>query len=77
MVLVGECRSLLSKLTVFNHLSHNQDVHYVRFILIGDRADQGEFRILYYIQEATAEQLGQVQIFRVGKRNDDEVYRNL
>jgi hypothetical protein len=32
---------------------------------------------LYYIQEATDEQLGQVQIFRVGKRNDDEVYRNL
>jgi mRNA interferase RelE/StbE len=43
----------------------------------GYRADQGEFRILYYIQEATDEQLGQVQIFRVGKRNDDEVYRNL
>jgi mRNA interferase RelE/StbE len=42
-----------------------------------DGGYQGEFRILYYIQEVTAEQLGQVQIFRVGKRNDDEVYRNL
>jgi mRNA interferase RelE/StbE len=35
------------------------------------RVDQGEFRILYTIAE------DEVQIFRVGKRNDDEVYRNL
>jgi mRNA interferase RelE/StbE len=39
--------------------------------------DQGEFRILFYIQETTEEEMGQVQIFRVGKRNDDEVYKNL
>jgi mRNA interferase RelE/StbE len=54
-----------------------QDCKALKGIDGGYRADQGEFRILYYIQEATAEQLGQVQIFRVGKRNDDEVYRNL
>ena len=35
------------------------------------QVDQGEFRILYTITE------DEVQIFRVGKRNDDEVYRNL
>jgi len=35
------------------------------------RVDQGEFRILYSIIE------GEVRIFKVGKRNDDEVYRNL
>lgn len=35
------------------------------------RVDQGEFRILYTITK------DEVQIFRVGKRNDDEVYRNL
>ena len=54
-----------------------QDCKALKGIEGGYRADQGEFRILYYIQEATDEQLGQVQIFRVGKRNDDEVYRNL
>ncbi|MDB9465348.1 type II toxin-antitoxin system RelE family toxin [Dolichospermum circinale] len=35
------------------------------------RVDQGEFRIIYTIQEE------EIQIFRVGKRNDDEVYENL
>ena len=35
------------------------------------RVDRGEFRILYTIDE------GEVEIFRVGKRNDDEVYQNL
>jgi mRNA interferase RelE/StbE len=54
-----------------------QDCKALKGIDGGYRADKGEFRILYYIQEATDEQLGQVQIFRVGKRNDDEVYRNL
>ncbi|BAZ85240.1 type II toxin-antitoxin system RelE family toxin [Dolichospermum compactum] len=33
--------------------------------------DQGEFRIIYTIQEE------EIEIFRVGKRNDDEVYENL
>lgn len=35
------------------------------------RVDQGEFRIIYKIQEE------EIEIFRVGKRNDDEVYENL
>lgn len=35
------------------------------------RVDQGEYRILYRILEDS------VEIFRVGKRNDDEVYENL
>jgi mRNA interferase RelE/StbE len=30
-----------------------------------------EFRIIYTIQEE------EIEIFRVGKRNDDEVYENL
>jgi mRNA interferase RelE/StbE len=54
-----------------------QDCKALKGIDGGYRADQGEFRILHYIQEATDEQLGQVQIFRVEKRNDDEVYRSL
>jgi mRNA interferase RelE/StbE len=37
----------------------------------GYRVDQGEFRILYTIEGNT------ISIFRVGKRNDGEVYRNL
>jgi mRNA interferase RelE/StbE len=37
----------------------------------GYRVDQGEYRILYTIEQGT------VSIFRIGKRNDGEVYRNL
>lgn len=39
----------------------------------GYRVDQGEYRILYTINDS--EKL--VDVFRVGKRNDDEVYQNL
>lgn len=37
----------------------------------GYRVDQGEYRILYTLEER------EVRVFRVGKRNDSEVYRNL
>jgi mRNA interferase RelE/StbE len=37
----------------------------------GYRVDQGKYRILYTIEE------NEVRVFRVGKRNDSEVYRNL
>ncbi len=39
----------------------------------GYRSDQGEYRILYTIDDRQKT----VDVFRVGKRNDDEVYRNL
>ncbi|MBE9191390.1 type II toxin-antitoxin system RelE/ParE family toxin [Gloeocapsopsis crepidinum LEGE 06123] len=39
----------------------------------GYRVNQGEYRILYTIDEES--QI--VEVFRVGKRNDGEVYRNL
>jgi mRNA interferase RelE/StbE len=39
----------------------------------GYRVDQGEYRILYTIDDEQK----MVDIFRVGKRNDNEVYRNL
>lgn len=39
----------------------------------GYRVDQGEYRILYKIDDSA--QL--VDVFRVGKRNDGEVYKNL
>jgi mRNA interferase RelE/StbE len=38
----------------------------------GYRVDQGEYRILYTIDDEN--QL--VDVFRIGKRNDGEVYRN-
>lgn len=37
------------------------------------RIDQGEFRVVYAVNEAT----GVVIVRRAGKRNDDEVYRGL
>ena len=37
----------------------------------GYRVTQGEYRILYTIEEQ------EVRVFPVGKRNDGEVYRNL
>ncbi len=39
----------------------------------GWRADQGEFRILYTVDEDKKE----VRIWKIGKRNSDEVYRNI
>ncbi|KAB8314101.1 type II toxin-antitoxin system RelE/ParE family toxin [Tolypothrix campylonemoides VB511288] len=39
----------------------------------GYRVDQGEYRILYTIDDENL----LVDIFRVGKRNDNEVYKNL
>jgi mRNA interferase RelE/StbE len=39
----------------------------------GYRVDQGEYRILYTIND----EIQMVDVFRVGKRNDDEVYKNL
>ncbi len=39
----------------------------------GYRVDQGEYRILYTIDDG----LLMVNIFQIGKRNDGEVYHNL
>jgi mRNA interferase RelE/StbE len=35
------------------------------------RVDQGEYRILYTVDD------DKIRVFRIGKRNDDEVYQNL
>ncbi|MBL1210857.1 type II toxin-antitoxin system RelE/ParE family toxin [Geminocystis sp. GBBB08] len=37
----------------------------------GYRVDQGEYRILYRIED------DKIRVFKIGKRNDDEVYQNL
>ena len=54
-----------------------QDCKALKGVNGGYRVDQGEYRILYYLLEPENEQPRQVQIFRIGKRNDNEVYRNL
>jgi mRNA interferase RelE/StbE len=35
------------------------------------RVDQGEYRILYTVDN------DKIRVFKIGKRNDDEVYQNL
>ncbi|MEA5533201.1 type II toxin-antitoxin system RelE/ParE family toxin [Crocosphaera sp. XPORK-15E] len=37
----------------------------------GYRVDQGEYRILYTVED------DKIRVFKIGKRNDGEVYRNL
>ncbi len=54
-----------------------QDSKALKGVKFGYRVDQGEYRILYYLVESVDDRPGEVQIFRVGKRNDGEVYRNL
>ena len=54
-----------------------QDCKALKGVSGGYRVDQGEYRILYYLLKPEAEQPGQVQIFRVGKQNNNKIYRNL
>jgi mRNA interferase RelE/StbE len=70
-------KQVVSKLLSLASNPKQQDCKALKGLAGGYRADQGEFRILYYIQEPSGNQAGQVQIFKVGKRNDGEVYRNL
>lgn len=50
---------------------HPQDCKKLKGYEGGYRVDQGEYRILYTIEGE------KVRVFRIGKRNDAEVYRNL
>jgi mRNA interferase RelE/StbE len=71
-------KQVVSKLLSLSFQPCQQDCKALKGIPGGYRVDQGEFRILFYVQETADELfLGQVQVFRVGKRNDDEVYQNL
>lgn len=70
-------KQVVSKLLSLASNPKQQDCKALKGNSGGYRADQGEFRILYYIQEPTNEHPGQVQVFKFGKRNDDEVYRNI
>lgn len=70
-------KQIVSKLLSLASTPNPQDCKALKGVKRGYRVDSGEYRILYYLIEPVGEQRGQVQIFRVGKRNDDEVYRNL
>jgi mRNA interferase RelE/StbE len=71
-------KQVVSKLLSLSQQPYQQDCKALKGLTGAYRVDQGEFRILFYVQEMTEDQImGQVQIFRVGKRNDDEVYQNL
>ena len=50
---------------------HPQDGKKLKGYEGGYRVDRGEYRILYMIEGE------KIRVFRIGKRNDAEVYRNL
>ena len=70
-------KQVVSKLLSLVYIPKPQDCKALKGVEGGYRVDSGEYRILYYLIEPVGDRRGQVQIFRVGKRNDDEVYRNL
>jgi mRNA interferase RelE/StbE len=70
-------KQVVSKLLSLSLQPYQQDCKALKGFDSAYRVDQGEFRILFYVQEIADEEMGQVQVFRVGKRNDDEVYKNL
>jgi mRNA interferase RelE/StbE len=64
-------KQVMVKILSLQNDPHPQDCKVLKGYAGGYRVDQGEYRILYTIEEKT------ISIFRVGKRNDGEVYRNL
>lgn len=70
-------KQVVSKLLSLTAIPKPQDCKALKGVEGGYRVDSGEYRILYYLIEPVSDRRGQVQIFRVGKRNDNEVYRNL
>ncbi|MGJ5672814.1 MAG: type II toxin-antitoxin system RelE family toxin [Nostochopsis sp.] len=66
-------KQVVSKIFSLQGNSRPQDCKALKGYEGGYRVDQGEYRILYTIDDEN--QL--IDIFRVGKRNDDEVYKNL
>ena len=54
-----------------------QDSRKLEGVAEGRRVDQGEYRILYFIKHPKPGVNGEVQVWKIGKRNDSEVYRHL
>jgi mRNA interferase RelE/StbE len=66
-------KQVVSKMLSLQGNSQPQDCKALKGYEGGYRVDQGEYRILYTIDE----QSKLIDVFRVGKRNDGEVYKNL
>jgi mRNA interferase RelE/StbE len=66
-------KQVVSKILSLQGSPQPQDCKALKGYEGGYRVDQGEYRILYTIDEETK----LVDVFRVGKRNDGEVYKNL
>ncbi|MEJ6485029.1 type II toxin-antitoxin system RelE/ParE family toxin [Nostoc punctiforme UO1] len=66
-------KQVVSKILSLQGNSRPQDCKALKGYESGYRVDQGEYRILYTIDEESK----LIDVFRVGKRNDGEVYKNL
>lgn len=66
-------KQVVSKILLLQGNSQPQDCKALKGYEGGYRVDQGEYRILYTIDEESK----LIDVFRVGKRNDGEVYKNL
>lgn len=66
-------KQILMKILLLQENPYPQDHKKLKGYETGYRVDQGEYRILYTVKEE--EML--ITIFLVGKRGDDEVYRDL
>lgn len=71
-------KQVVSKILSLQGNPRPQDYAALKGYQGGYRIDQGEYRILYTIDLYTIDDDNKlVDVFRVGKRNDDEVYKNL
>ncbi|MEH1892715.1 MAG: type II toxin-antitoxin system RelE/ParE family toxin [Nostoc sp.] len=66
-------KQVVSKILSLQGNSQPQDCKALKGYEGGYRVDQGEYRILYTIDEESK----LIDVFRAGKRNDGEVYKNL
>lgn len=66
-------KQVVSKILSLQGNPRPQDYSALKGYEGGYRVDQGEYRILYTIDDENK----LVDVFRAGKRNDDEVYQNL
>ncbi|NMG18322.1 type II toxin-antitoxin system RelE family toxin [Brasilonema bromeliae] len=66
-------KQVVSKIFSLQSNPRPQDYKALKGYEGGYRVDQGEYRILYTIDDENL----LVDIFRVGKRNDNQVYKNL
>ena len=64
-------KQVTMKLLTLSRNPFPQDYKKLKGYKGGYRVTQGEYRILYTIED------DKIRVFKIGKRNDGEVYRNL